>query len=291
VLKKISLAVLKIAAFVVVLALLASVVIVPIGALSGPAFSRTISFRLLGDGSLALATLIALMLMAFFVDKRQLASIGLTSSRFVDLLTGSVLGAMILAIPMGMLLITGAAGYAPNLGAFSASGLALALVACLINVIAQELLFRSYIFQELWAKFGALVATVVTTILFVAAHWNAITDGTAGVIAGANILLASLLLSFAYVRTGQLWLPIGIHLGWNGLQGPVLGINVTGNDLAFGHWSVFSFPGNALWTGGDMGVEGGLAGLVGPLMGIAIVAFAFKQQSKPDFSRVESATK
>jgi len=290
-LKKTGLAILKSAAFVVILALLASVVIVPLGMLSGPAFSRTINFRLIGDGSLALATLIALVLMALFVDKRRIRSIGVTSSRFVDLLTGSILGAAILLLPIGVLLAMGAARYAPSLGGFSAGGLALALVACLINVIAQELLFRSYIFQDLWAKFGALAATVVTTILFVAAHWNAITDGTAGLVAAANIFLASLLLSLAYVRTGQLWLPIGIHLGWNGLQGPVLGINVTGNDLAFGHWSVFSFPGDALWTGGDMGVEGGLAGLIGPAIGIAVVAFAFKQQPKPDFSRVESATK
>jgi hypothetical protein len=83
-------------------------------------------------------------------------------------------------------------------------------------------------------------------------------------------------------------LAIGIHLGWNGLQGPVLGINVTGNDLAFGHWSLFAFPGDPLLTGGAMGVEGGLVGLIGPLIGLAIVAFAFKRQAKPNFA---SATK
>ena len=121
-----------------------------------------------------------------------------------------------------------------------------------------------------------------------AMHAAALMQGTQGLIAGLNILVASLMLSLAYVRTGQLWLAIGIHMGWNGLQGPVLGINVTGTDLAFGGWRVFQFNGDALLTGGAMGVEGGLVGLIGPMIGLAIVAFAFKQQPKPKF---DAATK
>jgi hypothetical protein len=79
------------------------------------------------------------------------------------------------------------------------------------------------------------------------------------------------------VRTGALWLPIGIHLGWNALQGPVLGINVTGADIGLGHWSVFTFPGDPLLTGGAMGIEGGLIGLIGPALGLAAVAMATKR--------------
>jgi len=283
--RNIGFAVLKIVTYIVMMALLSSAVIVPLGALSNPAFTQSVAFRMLGDGALALASLIVLIAMARFIDKRALSSIGFALARFVDILTGTIVGCTILAAPIGLLLVTAAARYAPDLAGFSAAGLAMALVACLINVIAQELLFRGYIFQELWAKFGAWAATIVTTLLFVAAHWNAVTNGTAGLVAAANIFIASFLLSLAYVRTGSLWLPIGIHLGWNGLQGPVLGINVTGHDLSGGRWSVFDFPGDALWTGGAMGVEGGLAGLIGPAIGIVIVAILFKQQPKPDFAR------
>jgi membrane protease YdiL (CAAX protease family) len=81
----------------------------------------------------------------------------------------------------------------------------------------------------------------------------------------------------AYLRTKALWLPIGIHFGWNGLQGPVLGINVTGTDPG-GPWHAFSFQGADLWTGGTMGIEGGLAGLAGPLVGIALVVFLFRRR-------------
>jgi membrane protease YdiL (CAAX protease family) len=283
-LRNIGFAILKIAGYVLLATALSAAVIVPVAQTTGPAFARTVGFQMIGDGALASAAIVAAVILARFMDKRSLATIGFAPRRFVDLLSGTIVGALILAVPIGVLLAMGAARYAPDFESFSATSLAVALVACLINVIAQEALFRSYIFQELWAKFGAWVATMVTTLLFVAAHWGAITEGTAGLVAAANILLASLLLSLAYVRTASLWLPIGIHLGWNGMQGPVLGINVTGHDLSGGHWSVFAFPGDALWTGGAMGVEGGLAGLVGPALGIALVALLFKQQPKPDFT-------
>ena len=37
-------------------------------------------------------------------------------------------------------------------------------------------------------------------------------------------------------------------------------------------------PGYDLWTGGTMGIEGGLAGLAGPLVGIALVVFLFRRR-------------
>jgi hypothetical protein len=280
----------KIMAFLVLWACFTGLVIWGAVSFGGQDFFSKLPFRIGVEVALTVATLIPVVLLARFVDRRRLASLGF-SARIYDLLAGTMIGAGILCVPIGALLATGAARIDPHLGTLSAQALAIGLVVCFFNVVTQEALVRSYMFQELWAKYGAWVATFVTTIIFVALHAKPILEGTQGLIAGANIMLASLLLSLAYVRTGQLWLPIGIHLGWNGLQGPVLGINVTGNDLAFGHWSVFSFPGNPLWTGGDMGVEGGLAGLIGPLVGIAMVAIAFKQQPKPAFSRVESVTK
>lgn len=251
----------------------------------GENFYEKLPFRVGLEIALTIVTLIPMVLLARFVDKRRLSSLGF-SGRLFDLLIGAVLGAAILCAPLGVLVAMGAARVAPDLAGFSANGLAIGLIVCFFNVVTQEALVRGYMFQELWAKFGPWAAAIVTTIIFVALHANPISRGAQGLIAGANILLASLLLSLAYMRTGQLWLAIGIHLGWNGLQGPVLGINVTGNDLTFGHWSVFQFPGDAMLTGGDMGVEGGLIGLIGPTLGIVIVALLFKQQPKPDFARV-----
>jgi len=223
--------------------------------------------------------------MALGVDRRSFASLGFNlDGRLLDIVIGTGLGALILAAPIGVLAAMGAARWAPDLSLFSSQALVLGLMLCFFNVVTQEALVRSYIFQELWAKYGSLIAVVVTTILFVAIHAAPISQGTQGLVAGANILLASVLLGLAYVRSGALWLPVGIHMGWNGLQGPVLAINVTGTELSLGHWSMFEFFGDPLLTGGAMGVEGGLVGLIGPALGIVVVMLFVKQRAKPDFS-------
>lgn len=271
----------KILAFLGLWTALTTAVVLSAVAFGGEGFYGIRHVRVAVEFGLMLAVLIPLLVMARFVDKRPLTTIGFGPPRLFDLVIGAVLGAAILMAPIAILLMTGAAVYAPDLAFFDSGALALGMLVCFFNVVTQEALVRSYIFQELWAKCGAWIATIVTAALFVAMHATAILQGTQGLIAGANILLASLMLSLAYVRTGQLWLAIGIHLGWNGLQGPVLGINVTGLDLGFGHWRLFDFRGDALLTGGAMGVEGGLVGLIGPAIGLAVVAFAFKQQPKP----------
>jgi uncharacterized protein len=72
--------------------------------------------------------------------------------------------------------------------------------------------------------------------------------------------LWGVLFGYAYLRTSALWLPIGLHFGWN-VALPVFGANLSGftmgvTGLAL-HWNA---GGNAgvLWSGGDYGPEGSL---------------------------------
>jgi membrane protease YdiL (CAAX protease family) len=171
-----------------------------------------------------------------------------------------------------MLAALGAARFVPDWSSFTFEALGLGLVLCLFNVIHQEILMRSYIFQELWRNYSAAIAITVTTLFSLLLHAAPLLQGVHGLIAGANIAIAGGMLGLAYARSGALCLPIGIHLGWNGLQGPVLNINVTGAEIGLGQWRVFEFSGDALLTGGAMGVEGGLVGLIGPALGLTIVA-------------------
>jgi membrane protease YdiL (CAAX protease family) len=259
-------------------ALIAAVVMTAVG-VGGQDWFNDIEWRVFVEIGGTVVTLAALVFMAFVIDKRGAGTLGFNATRFFDLVTGTVLGAAIFAAPVALLVAMGAAKVEPDLSGFSANALAISLVLCLFNVITQELLVRSYIFQELWTKYGAAIAIGVTTAIFLALHAAPISQGQAGLIAAANILVASVMLGLAYVRTNALWLPIGIHLGWNALQGPVLGINVTGQDIGLGYWRVFTFDGDPLLTGGAMGVEGGLVGLVGPLLGLIAVALIWKRKA------------
>ncbi len=237
----------------------------------GPKFIENMGGRITVEAGGMVAAFAALFIVAIFVDKRAVATLGFPArGAIADLMGGTLLGAAIFAVPVGALVAMGYAHYAPDFSHFSTQALGLALVLVFVNAIDQELLVRSYLFQEIWAKYSGAAAVIVSTIVFVGLHAAAISQGMMGKLAGLTILFASVMLGVAYLRSGALWLPIGIHFGWNGFQGPVLGINVTGADLG-AHWHAFAVDGPALWTGGTMGIEGGLAGLAGPLLGIAIM--------------------
>jgi|CXWL01.1.fsa_nt_gi membrane protease YdiL (CAAX protease family) len=271
--KKLAITVLKCLAFLTLWALLLTPVIMPAVMIGGENWFADRGWRLFTEIGSAVAIFAALVFMALVVDKRPLATIGfspLARAPF-GVIVGALLGAAILVVPIGVLWAMGAARVAPDWTGFSAEALGVGLLLCLFNVITQEILARGYIFQEVRGKYGFVSATLATTVLFLAVHAAALMQGTQGIIAGANIFLASVMICVALERSGSLWLPIGIHLGWNGLQGPVLGINVTGTEIGLGGWRVFEFNGDALITGGAMGVEGGLVGLIGPAIGVLAV--------------------
>lgn len=271
----------KILGFFGVWAVLIAIVVMSAVTIGGVGWFHNVGWRLFVEIGGTIATLGAFVFMARVVDKRGWSTLGFRAdSSIIGLLSGAVLGAVIFVVPLGVLVVLGYARYAPDFGGFNATALWLALVLCFFNVVTQQVLVRSYIFQELWTKYGAIVANAVTTLLFVTLHASAISEGQNGLIAAVNIALASVMMGLAYVRTNALWLPIGIHLGWNGLQGPVLGMSVTGQDIGLGYWRVFELEGPPLLTGGAMGVEGGLIGLIGPALGLAVVALAVRAKSR-----------
>jgi len=114
----------------------------------------------------------------------------------------------------------------------------------------EELAFRGYVYQKmrLWSRGGAIA---ITSAVFSLMH-----TGNRGVtmIAIVNLFLAGVLLALAYERFERLWFPIGIHLAWNLLSGPILGFGVSGYVArATLFHTVASGPG---WiTGGTFGIE------------------------------------
>ena len=130
----------------------------------------------------------------------------------------------------------------------------------------EELTFRGYVYQKLrtWNRGGAILATAC---VFAAMHGD-----NAGVtpIALANLLLAGVLLALAYERTGHLWLPIGIHFGWNVVSGPILGYGVSG--YVAGATVLTTRAAGAAWiTGGAFGIEGSMWIFVVEAVGIGML--------------------
>jgi len=130
----------------------------------------------------------------------------------------------------------------------------------------EELLFRGYAYQKLrtWSRAGAIA---ITAGIFALLH-----GGNSGVtlLAMTNILLAGVLLAFAYEAGRRLWLPIGIHLAWNVVSGPILGYGVSGY-VAGATLFTTRGSGPAWLTGGTFGIEGSVWAVIAELAGIAVI--------------------
>jgi CAAX protease family protein len=118
------------------------------------------------------------------------------------------------------------------LGAYHVVGLGepLPVVLALLSAIAaatiEEIVFRGVVFRLVEEWGGTWTALVVSSLLFGGIHLlnpHATVLGAIGVIFEGGILLAG-----AYVLTRRLWLPIGIHAGWNFAEGGIFGVPTSG---------------------------------------------------------------
>ena len=121
--------------------------------------------------------------------------------------------------------------------------------------VTEELLFRGILFRIVEERTGTGIALVLTGVLFGLVHlFNA--DATLwGAIAIA--IEAGGMLTAAYVATRKLWLPIGLHFGWNFAAAGIFGTVVSGNGTPQGLLDAVT-SGSAAVTGGKFGPEGSL---------------------------------
>jgi hypothetical protein len=130
------------------------------------------------------------------------------------------------------------------------------VIALLPFAAVEEITVRGYVLPALARSWGTLAAVGVSSALFALLH--GLNPGVwQHPFAILGLFLAGVYLASAYLVTGDLWLAIFAHLGWNLAEGPLLGLPVSG--LA-GPASVFHLAerGPDLWTGGAFGPEAGL---------------------------------
>jgi membrane protease YdiL (CAAX protease family) len=128
--------------------------------------------------------------------------------------------------------------------------------------VYEELLFRGYRLQNLIEGLNLPWALVISSALFALQHLpnpHSSLASTLGLFAGGFFM------AYGWVRTGRLWLPIGLHIGWNFFEGPIFGFPVSG--MEFSQMIQQTNVGPVLITGGAFGPEAGLVIL--PAMAIS----------------------
>jgi membrane protease YdiL (CAAX protease family) len=150
----------------------------------------------------------------------------------------------------------------------------------LFGAVGEEMLFRGYGFQVLVKGMGPFATVLPVAVLFGLAHSQNLNFGP---LALFNTILWGVVLGYAYLRSGDLWLPIGLHFGWNWAL-PMLGANLSGFTMDVTgyamHWELAGKIGGLL-SGGAYGPEGGLLTTVVAIGLFFYVAKAPVQQQGP----------
>jgi membrane protease YdiL (CAAX protease family) len=144
---------------------------------------------------------------------------------------------------------------------------ALGLVVLICGALAEEMMFRGYPFQRLEEVIGPVGAIAVFSVLFGVVH---LTNPGASVLGLINTVLIGIVLAVAYLRTRALWLPWGLHFGWNATLGLVYGLPVSGLRL-FNVLVHTSAKGPRWLTGGDYGIEASVPGALAVVVGLIVI--------------------
>jgi membrane protease YdiL (CAAX protease family) len=141
-------------------------------------------------------------------------------------------------------------------------------LAFLMVGLFEEFFFRGYALYTLAEGIGFWPAAVVLAILFAVAHAGNGGETRIGLI---GVALFALFACAAIWRTGNLWLAIGAHAGWDWGQSYFYGVNDSGAQLP-GHLLNPHIAGPVWLSGGTVGPEGSaLTLLLLPLMAIAVL--------------------
>jgi hypothetical protein len=190
-------------------------------------------------------------------ERGRLADVGLggTPSSGREFLTGAAAGvtAVVCVVVVPLALRMADFQRTPAVVEHPWAAFAFSGVAIFFGAMGEELLFRGYAFQLLIRSLGPFATILPTSVIFGLMHsWNP--NATAlGIV---NTVAWGILLGYAVWRTKALWLPIGLHFGWN-VALPLLGSNLSGFTMGVTgytlQWNV-----GVLWSGGGYGVEGSL---------------------------------
>lgn len=225
------------------------------------------------------------------IDKRPFKNFGFHFSRqwWLDfgfgLFLGTFLMVFIFAVEylIGWIKIT-ATITAPAGGSFLV-GILSALVTFLCVGISEEMLFRGYQIRNLaegiqgrilHPKMALLVSYLLASSVFGVAH---AANPNATLMSSLFLIIAGLFLGLGYILTGELAIPIGLHITWNFFQGNVFGFPVSGTDAGSTIVAIQQ-NGPALWTGGAFGPESGLIGLIAIAIGCGLIFLWIKSTRK-----------
>ncbi len=207
--------------------------------------------------------------------------IGLPSSTSAvsQTLIGIAIGAVLITVAVAAIGLFGQLSFTTNFAPAAVTHELAIAVLLFGGAMLEELMFRGYPFQRLVEAVGSVGAILILSAIFGAIHLG--NPNAGGFLSWGffNTILVGVLFAYAYLRTRTLWLPFGMHFGWNFFLGVVYGLPVSG----IRDFSVVvrtTAHGSKLLTGGAYGIEASLTGALVIMLGFVLVAWAPKPENE-----------
>jgi membrane protease YdiL (CAAX protease family) len=231
-----------------------------------------------------LITLATVALAGRFLDRRRFAGFGFHFSKlwWLDFGFGLFLGGLLMAaifaveFAAGWIRVTGALETTEP-GGFFPLMILLPLILFVFVGISEELYHRGYRLKNFseglnCTRFGPRLAlpaaTLLTSVYFGLMH---ATNPNVTLVSVLNLMAAGIFLALGCIFTGELALPIGLHIAWNFFQGNVFGFPVSGMDPIAASFLTIRQGGPDFVTGGAFGPEGGWIGVGAMILGSALI--------------------
>lgn len=156
-------------------------------------------------------------------------------------------------------------------GINSASALIKDLVTYIMVPLIEETLFRcAFLGGLLLILKNRLVAIVISAVVFGGLHSF---NTNATVLSVLSTMLGGFAYALAFISIERLYLPFGLHFGWNYTQARVFGFHISGGAVRGPAPFIQQQDlGPTLLTGGVYGPEGGLLGFCGHIITIIMIA-------------------
>ena len=139
---------------------------------------------------------------------------------------------------------------------------------------SEEIFLRGYALTHLRRGVGDAAAVLVTGTTFGVLH---LANPNSSWVAAANISLVGIFLGVLVIRTGSIWMAIGLHIAWNWFEGFFFGHPVSG--IAPGTALIRrSGADDSLWTGGAFGPEASLPTAIVLAACLAAVLFVTRER-------------
>ncbi|MFY1683534.1 CPBP family intramembrane glutamic endopeptidase [Micromonospora sp. WMMD730] len=214
---------------------------------------------LLGTAT-AVATLLAYRWVVRRTEGREVTELA-RSGAGTRIVRGAVIGFVMFAAVVVTIALLG--GYHVH-GMGSVTGMVGLFGFMAAAAVTEELLFRGLLFRLVEERLGTWLSLLVTGVLFGLVHLanpDASVWGATAVTIEAGFMLAA-----CYAATRTLWVPIGLHFGWNFAAAGIFSVVVSGNGESQGLLDA-TMSGPMLLSGGDFGPE---ASLFTVLAGLAL---------------------